>query len=71
MQSCSTLDEIDQLIFELYESIEWFENASMTLAHFKEESNKDQEYVDEMERQFNDKAIALLEAEIGKEAQSY
>ena len=43
----------------------------MTLAHFKEESNKDQEYVDEMERQFNDKAIALLEAEIGKEAQSY
>jgi hypothetical protein len=61
-----SLGEIDQLINELYESIEWFDDASAALRYFKEH-NADED-VDGDDKVFTEKAIELLEAIVGKEA---
>jgi len=69
LQACGSLDEIDQLINELYNSIEWFDDASIALKYFKEH-NAD-ENVGGNDKEFTEKAIELLEGTIGKEAQNH
>ena len=67
LQACSTLKEIDQLINELYESIEWFEDADIALKYFIDH-NADEAVRDD-DKVFTEKAIDLLKAIIiGKEA---
>jgi hypothetical protein len=66
LQACGSLGEIDQLINELYNSIEWFDDASVALKYFKEH-NADED-IGGNDKAFTEKAIELLEAVVGKKA---